>query len=250
MNHNAIAHALCGRYTPLTEHSGYIESPFEYPVDGTLIGAYVLDAGGGTVRVTDDGDVAFHVAVAGAEITSPRIKAYRSVAEMYGISMSDDGVLAAVCREDELTEVLARYMQAAAMIAEKGVRHRPREDERFERIVHQVLLARYGERLSRRPEVVGLSGHILRFPFAIATPNGRQAYIQTVAAEAEVIQWKAVYEAGGKFKDVRAARGDAPLVAILEQSRDADRASRFFADTASVVVYEGGALDLDFALAA
>jgi hypothetical protein len=250
MNHDAIAHALCGNYTRLSDRSGYLESPLAFPHDGTLIGAYVVDAGNGRVHVTDDGDIAFHVAVAGAAINAARMKAYRSITESFGLLLGDDGAIAVTCREEELIDVLARYMQAASAVAEKGLRHRPRDDERFEKVVHSLLLARYGDRVTRRAEAIGLSGHQLRFPFAITTAAGRPAYIQTVAADTDVIHWKAVYEAGGKFKDVRAARPDAPLIAILEGSRDADRASRFFADTAAVVVYEGGLLDLDFALAA
>jgi len=250
MNHDAIAHALCGNYTRLSDRTGYLESPMAFPSDGTLIGAYLVDAGNGRVHVTDDGDIAFHVAVAGAQLTSARMKSYRSVAESFGLLLGEDGAIAVTCSEGELADVLGRYMQAASALAHKGLRHRPRDDERFEKVVHGLLLARYGDRVTRRAEVVGLSGHQLRFPFAIEAAKGHIAYIQTVSADTDVIHWKAVYEAGGKFKDVRAARPDAPLIAVLEGARDADRASRFFADMATVVVYEGGPLDLDFALAA
>lgn len=251
INHDQIAHALCGKYTKLSDRSGYVESPMEYPSDGTLIGAYVMDAGDGRVIVTDDGDTAFHIAVAGAELNSARMKSYRQVADSYGLSIDEAGVLGTTCRQDELIGVLASYMQAVSQIAQKGLRHRPKDDERFESVVCDLLIARYGERVTRRAEVAGLSGHQIRFPFAIAINGQRHAYVQTIAAEMNVIQWKAVYEAGGKFKDVRAARRDAPLIAVLEASKDSDNASRFFADIASVIVYDGmGALNLDFALAA
>ena len=42
MNHTAIASALCGRYVKLAEGSGYLESNWAFPVDGTLIGAYIV----------------------------------------------------------------------------------------------------------------------------------------------------------------------------------------------------------------
>lgn len=250
MNHNAIAHALCGTYTRLSDRSGYIESPMAYPSDGTLIGAYVVDAGNGLLHVTDDGDIAFHMAVAGAEISSNRLKTYQATAASFGISFGDDGVVRATCAHDQLIETLARYLQAASAVTIKGLKHRPKDDERFERVVLGLLLARYGDRVRQRVQIMGLSGHQLRFPFSITTNAGNEALIQTVSSVNEVIHWKAVYEAGGKFKDVRAARPDAPLIAILEGSRDAQLASRYFSDTASVLIYEGGPLDLDFALAA
>lgn len=250
MNHNAIAHALCGTYTQLSECSGYIESPMAFPSDGTLIGAYVVEAGDGKLHVTDDGDIAFHMAVAGAEINTARLKSYQSLAASFGLTFGDDGVVRASCAQEQLAETLSRYLQAASAMAVKGLKHRPKDDERFERVVHGLLIARYGDRVTRRADAMGLSGHQLRFPFSVSTLNGQQALVQTVSAVNDVIHWKAVYEAGGKFKDVRAARPNAPLIAILEGSRDADLASRFFADTASVVIYRGGPLDLDFALAA
>jgi hypothetical protein len=250
MNHDALAHAICGHYTAISDGSGYIESPLAFPVDGTLIGAYVLEAGPGRFVVTDDGDVAFHVAAAGAEITPSRIKAYRSIAEEHGLSLNDEGVISVTCGDTELTSVLSQYLQAASAIATKGLKHRPRDEERFTRIVGDALANKYGERLRKRVEVTGLSGHQIRFPFALDMGRDRCAYVQPIAADANVIQWKAVYEAGGKFKDLRSARKDAPIIAVLEASRDADRASGFFADTAATVIYQGGAINLDFALAA
>ncbi|MCL6710487.1 DUF1828 domain-containing protein [Pseudomonas sp. R2.Fl] len=250
MNHDAIAHALCGKYTRISDRVGYIESPMAFPSDGTLIGAYVTTAGDGKIRITDDGDVAFHMAVAGAEITSARMAAYREIAAHYGLAIDDDGILNTVCPEESATAVLARYVQAVSAIATKGLRHRPKEDERFERLVTEILVRRYGARVSRRPEVVGLSGHIVRFPLAIDYTSERPSYIQTIAADNNVIQWKSVYEAGGKFKDVRGARADVPLIAVMEASRDSDKAANFLADSASVLVYTGGDIDLDFARAA
>ncbi len=250
MNHDALAHAICGQYTAISAGSGYIESPLAFPVDGTLIGAYVMEVGPGRFVVTDDGDVAFHVASAGADITPSRLKTYRSIAEEHGLSLNEEGVISATCGDAELTGVLSRYLQAASAIATKGLKHRPRDEERFTRIVGAALANRYGNRLRKRVEVTGLSGHQIRFPFALDIGRERRAYIQPIAADSGTIQWKSVYEAGGKFKDLRAARRDAPVVAVLEASRDVDRASGFFADTAAVLVYQGGAIDLDFAIAA
>lgn len=250
MNHDSLAHAICGHYTAISAVSGYIESPLAFPLDGTLIGAYVLESGPGRFVVTDDGDVAFHVAAAGADITAARMKAYRSIAEEHGLSLNDDGVISATCDDGELTGVLSQYLQAVSAIAAKGLNHRPRDEERFARIVGAALANRYGDRLLKRAEVTGLSGHQIRFPYALDIGRERRAYVQPIAADSGVIQWKAVYEAGGKFKDLRAARQDAPVIAVLEASRDADRASGFFADTASVLIYQGGAINLDFAIAA
>lgn len=244
MNHDAIATALCGRYERLAEGSGYLESNWTFPCDGTLIGAYVLDADGGSVRITDDGDTVFNASVAGADITRNRAARYRALAEGFGLSFGDDGVISTVCSLEELPYVMARYMQAATAIAQASLKHRPRDDERFERIIGTLLEAQFGKRVSRRPELVGISGHQLRFPFGLDLNTTKPALIQTISADDEQTSWKSVYEAGGKFSDIRPARPNLRLIAILESAKDTEKAGRYFADTADVVVYDGGQLSL------
>jgi len=242
MNHDAIATALCGRYTKLAEGAGYLESNWSFPHDGTLIGAYIVAVDDGCVRVTDDGDIVFNAAVAGADITRPRAARYRALAEEYGLMLGDDGIISTTCSLDELPYAVARYMQAAGAIAHASLKHRPRDEERFERVIGTLLEAKFGKRVTRRPEVMGISGHQLQFPFALDFDGDSPALIQTISADDDKTQWKAVYEAGGKFSDIRSARPDLRLIAILESAKDTEKAGRYFADAADVVVYEGGAL--------
>lgn len=244
MNHDAIATALCGRYVKLAEGAGYLESNWAFPSDGTLIGAYIVEADGDRVRITDDGDIVFNAAVAGAQVTRSRASKYRSLAETYGLTLADDGVMSATCGIEELPYAVARYMQAAAAIAQASVKHRPKDTERFERIVGTLLEAQFGRRVTRRPEMVGISGHQLRFPFGLDLDGRTPAVIQTISADDDQTSWKTVYEAGGKFNDIRPARPDLRLIAVLEAAKDTEKAGRYFADTADVVVYQGGPLPL------
>lgn len=244
MNHDAIATALCGRYVKLAEGSGYLESNWTFPGDGTLIGAYIVAAEGGRVRVTDDGDIVFNAAVAGAHVTRNRASRYRAMAEGFGLTLGDDGVISATCSLDELPYAVARYMQAASAIAQASLKHRPKDNERFERIIGTLLEAQFGKRVTRRPEVVGISGHQLRFPFGLDLDGRNPALIQTISADDDQTSWKSVYEAGGKFSDIRPARPDLRLIAILESAQDTEKAGRYFADAADVVVYDGGPLAL------
>lgn len=242
MNHDAIATALCGRYTRLAERAGYLESNWAFPHDGTLIGAYIVAADDGCVRVTDDGDTVFNAAVAGADVTRSRAGRYRALAEQYGLMLGDDGIMSTTCNLDELPYAIARYMQAAGAIAHASLKHRPKNDERFERVIGTLLEAKFGKRVTRRPEVVGISGHQLQFPFALDFKENGAALIQTISADDDKTQWKSVYEAGGKFSDIRSARPDLRLIAILEAAKDTEKAGRYFADAADVVVYDGGPL--------
>ena len=244
MNHDAIAHALCGRYVKLAEGAAYLESNWAFPNDGTLIGAYILAAEDGRVRVTDDGDIVFNAAVAGANVTRNRASCYRSVAEDYGMTLGEDGVISATCSLDELPYAVARYMQAASAIALASLKHRPKDNERFERIIGTLLEAKFGKRITRRPEVIGISGHQLRFPFGLDLDGPNPTLIQTISADDQQTSWKSVYETGGKFSDIRPARPNLRLVAVLEAASDTEKAGRYFADAADVVVYDGGPLAL------
>lgn len=242
MNHDAIATALCGRYTKLAESAGYLESNWAFPHDGTLIGAYIVAADDGRIRVTDDGDIVFNAAVAGADVTRSRAGRYRELAEQHGLMLGDDGIMSTTCNLDELPYAIARYMQAAGAIAQASLKHRPKDDERFERVIGTLLEAKFGKRVTRRPEVVGISGHQLQFPFALDFEQNSAALIQTISADDDKTQWKSVYEAGGKFSDIRSARPELRLIAILEAAKDTEKAGRYFADAADVVVYDGGPL--------
>lgn len=244
MNHDAIATALCGRYVELAEGSGYLESNWEFPSDGTLIGAYIVAAEGGRVRITDDGDIVFNAAVAGANITRNRTARYRTLVENFGLTLGDDGIISQTCSLDELPYVVARYMQAASAVAQASLKHRPKDNERFERIIGTLLEAKFGNRVTRRPEVIGISGHQLRFPFGLDVDGKNPALIQTISADDDQTSWKSVYEAGGKFSDIRPARRNLRLIAILEAAKDTEKAGRYFADAADVVVYDGGPLAL------
>jgi len=242
MNHDVIATALCGRYVKLAENSGYLESNWAFPNDGTLIGAYIVAADGGRVRITDDGDIVFNAVTAGADVTRGRGNRYRELAERFGLTLDDDGVISTTCEVSELPYVVARYMQAVSAIAQASLKHRPKDSERFERIIGTLLEARFGRRITRRPEIVGISGHQLRFPFGLDLDSNKPALIQTISADDDQTSWKSVYEAGGKFSDIRSVRPQLRLIAILESAKDTEKAGRYFADTADVVVYDGGPL--------
>jgi len=244
MNHDVIATALCGRYVKLADGSGYLESNWTFPNDGTLIGAYIVAAENGRVRITDDGDIIFNASAAGAHVTHNRAARYRALAEGFGLTLGSDGVMSATCSLDDLPYTVARYMQAAGAIAHASLKHRPKDNERFERIIGTLLEAKFGRRVTRRPEVVGISGHQLRFPFGLDLSGPNPALIQTISADDDKTSWKSVYEAGGKFSDIRSARPQLRLIAILESATDTEKAGRYFADAADVVVYNGGPLSL------
>lgn len=244
MNHDIIATALCGRYVRLADGAGYMESNLLFPEDGTLLGAYILDAGHDRVRVTDDGETTFTAAVAGADITKDRVKKYQAIAKKSGAVLNDDGVMNMECDVSALPYRLAGFLQAASQIAELSVKHRPDDNERFERTIGVILTKQFGGRLARKVKMIGISGHQLQFPFAVDIQHKRPTLIQPVAATAGKVTWTTVYGTGGKFKDILTARPGIRLAAVIEEASDAEQASNYFADMADVYIYRGGDLPI------
>ena len=236
MNHDAVAKALCGRYIPLAESSGYLQTHIAMPENGSLIGAYVVDLGGGLLRVSDDGDILFNAAATGSELNRSRNQAYAAIAQYHGFNLAG-GNLEAVCGQDELPTVVGRFVQAACAMASLAVKHRPKDSSRFENLVGVALIARYGTRVKRRVDIQGISGHAVQFQFVLDVESPNATLIQTIAAEDGKLIWPQIWTTGGKFSDVRALRDDVRMVAVLEDANDVAHARRFFADKASVTVY-------------
>lgn len=243
MNHDVIAKAICGHYTRLSDNSGYLESIYSARGDGSLLGAYIVGTGAGSFLVTDDGDTLFNAAATGAALTSHRVKSYRKAVEASGAVLTSEGEIRVETRADRLTTALSSYFRAALAISDLAYKHRPSDTERFIRTVGEDL-SRYGDRVVRRPTIVGLSGHQLAFHFGIDVVKPKPIMIHAIAASESGLKWADVYEAGGKFKDAKAARSTLRLVAILEDARDVDKASSFLADLADVYVYRGEPLPI------
>jgi len=243
MNHDAISTALCGRYTKLSPTSGYLESIFPARGDGGLVGAYIIDAGRGSLLVTDDGDTLFD-AVANCSVVTPgRTRSYKRLAETNGVKLTDEGALLVKAEEASLPAALSMYFRTVLAISDLAFKHRPSDTDRFIRTVGADL-AHFGKRLVSRPMMTGLSGHQLAFHFGIDIAREDAVMIQTIAAIDGGLKWGDVYETGGKFKDAKAARSHLRLVAVLEDARDADKASSFLADVADVHIYRGRPLAL------
>lgn len=248
MNHDAIASAICGRYVQLSDRSGYLESIYSARGDGTMLGAYIVEHGKDRLLVTDDGDTLFNALSCGTEISHSRSKAYRKLVETNGALLTTDGRIEIETQQAKLTPALSAFFRAALAVSDLAHKQRPSDSERFIRTVGEDL-SRFGHRLARRPTITGLSGHQLAFHFGLDVASDEATMIHTVAAKDGGLKWGDVYEAGGKFKDAKAARGHLRLVAVLEDAKDVEKASSFFADLADVLVFKGQPLQLERAAA-
>lgn len=149
MNISVIASAVSGRYVPVGEHHGFIESSLTIPGDGTVLGAYLFDCGNGEVRLTDDGDTLFNVAAAGAAANRSTASEYRDIATEYGVMLTKEGELTANCAEASASAVLLRFFEAAHRIAISSLAHRPRAFSNFTRVTDEVLTRNMPIRVTR-----------------------------------------------------------------------------------------------------
>lgn len=239
MNMNILANAINGRYVPLSERHGFIESCLSIPRDGTLIGAYLFDCGEKRVRLTDDGDTLFNIAAAGAAITKASARRYRAIAGECGADLSEDGELVASFTEEFAHVAIPRYFEAAHRIAAASLGHRSKAGARFTRLIDDALTRTMPKRLTRRFTVVGASGHQLMFPFALDANSANPILLQTVAADDGEVDWASVYQADGKFRDVMNTGARIRRIAVMEPADDRQIAQARVAlgDSADVILF-------------
>lgn len=240
MTYESLAHAIGGSFHRLSATSGYISSPLVMPEDGTVIGAYVIDAANRQVRITDDSDVLYRASVNGVTHSPSRVRQVQSIAEGLGLSLSNDGEIHVTCAEADAPYYLARFLEAADRIAFLCLGYRPKTTTRFERKVGEVLQTAFPERLVRAATLTGASGHALRFPFMLNGGSDRKTVIQPIAAKEGRIDWTNVYQALGKFIDLKNNPvANLRRIAVLEgiDDQNVEQAKAALSDASSVIIY-------------
>ncbi len=240
MSYQELAEKLGMTYRTVSEDAAYLESPLVIPEDGSHIGAYLMKAAGGAVRITDDANTLFHALTYGVKANASRGKYLKAIAEQCGVSLSDDGEVFAVCGQDELPYYLPRFLEAADRIAFASHGYRPVPSSAFETMLARVLAKAFPQRLKRNFRVHGASGHQLSFPFVIDADKDEPQFLQLVAAQEGKANWSSVYQALGKMTDLKnnSTQRSKRLV-VLEQvpPKDVSQATTALADAAIVVVY-------------
>lgn len=240
MRHDFFANCLTTEYTRLSDISGYLRSPIAMHDDGTMLGAYLVEAGEGRIRVTDDAQILLHAMINGVPSTTGRSGVYRALAEQCGVRLSDDGELFVECEEESAPYYVARFLEAADRISYLSVSHRQKPSGRFEKAIGEALQLHFHSRLAKRVGVRGASGHTLKFPFMLDETSACPVVIQPVSATDGRLDWGNVYHAVGKFTDLKNNRGiNTRRIAVLEASEDlaSTQAKAALSEIATVVVY-------------
>lgn len=228
---------------PVTDGVIYAESPFLLVGDGSHLGAYIQDIGGNKVRLSDNADTIFNAMTYGVQLRQGALRSLQSIAQSRGLDLGENGELFAVCPQQEVGEYFARFLEAAFMFGEFLHAKRPEPKSGFEQQVGRILAAKYGKRLTRNKAVTGASGHELQFPFCLDSGRSEQQFIQPIAVKADgTVNWKSVYQATGKFLDLKNNDIPGARVVVLEPAFIAEatqQAELVLQNAAKVIEFSG-----------
>jgi len=206
---------------PVSDGLIYAESPFLMVGDGSHLGAYIQNIGRDKVRLSDNSDTLFNAMTYGVQLRDSTLSSLQSIAESRGLSVSEQGELFAVCDESRAGEYFARFLEASFMFGEVLHSKRPEVKSNFESHITKILLEKYGPRITKDRAVTGASGHEIKFPLCLDAGKSSQQFIQTISAKADgSVNWKSVYQATGKFLDLK--NNDVPggRVVVLEPTSE------------------------------
>lgn len=243
MNHAEVIAKLGPSYRPLSEVSGFFDTTLTIPGDGSSIGAYLVQAPNGSIRITDDSNTLFAAMVHGVTHTAARVKAMRAIAASCGVLLSDDGAIEVECDLQSVPYYVARFTEAADRIAYVSMGMKPKKSSRFERYVGAALVATFGARMTRNAVLVGASGHDLKFPFVVDMEGNQPMVIQPVPAEEGRPKWSNIYSAFGKLSDLKSNLGMTSHRLALVESTDEQsnrQATTAIAGAAQVVIVREG----------
>ncbi len=214
-------------------------SPFTFD-DGEHLAVFLEPSGDGQWLVTDHADTLMHASAYGANITKSKLDRIRNRFQKVGIT--EGGALSAVASDDSLPDTITNVLNTAIAISHLESSWRPKSHEqRFIATVGKELSAVAGNALQRDVTVSGVSGHQVKFPFAIDAPDMGRQYIQPVAYGDERLAWANVYKAHGKMFDLKSAGAeDSQRVVVIEDQpgdEEIGKAVTLLSYTAMVLLY-------------
>lgn len=238
MNCSLLLSHLGFECEPLPSGAMRLWTPFTYGNDGEVVGVYVEPIGS-HMRVTDHANSLFHASAMGAKLNRARIS--RLTGLMRGrATLSHGGEISVVVEaEDDLAAAVTDVVDSALVVSHMEATWTPRPHEAdFQYRLERLLAPPLGERLKRRVQVVGASGHQLEIPFLIVFSGGAR-YVQPIACGRGGLDWANVYKAYGKMADLKnaGAEDEARYVVIEDDAEnpEVDNAVSFLTDSATVL---------------
>ena len=200
-----------------TANSVTLASPLTFGTDGSSISFTILFPQENHFVLTDFGDYALLAEQMGAKLDPKR---YQSINHTNGIrfaSFNEDGEIQATGNVADLSAALADATKLALALSFRLPKWLPKFNQiRFRSMVETVLRRDIpAQNIVKDYKTTGISGHQLVFPFALTTPE-RNVLIEPIALKDGKIDWASVYQAHGKFSDLKRLDTHNKRLAILE----------------------------------
>ncbi|WP_454735460.1 DUF1828 domain-containing protein [Cupriavidus necator] len=230
---------------PVGESCILATAPFSLGDDGELAKFYLAQPSADSFYITDASDTARHVSAHGGRITKSRVDA---VLQHHGVRHATiDGELAIVAqgRLIDMQEALWDAVKLALGLSSNTENWQPKfAQTKFKTLVYEALELELGKnRIVTEAKVVGASGNQIEFPFAVRREDSSLCYVQPIGLNrVRAIDWPAVYQAHGKFFDLKRASEISNRLAILESgaaSSDYGHAVTLLAHATRVRTLEG-----------
>lgn len=224
---------------PTGERSIRAVSPFTLGEDGQHASFYIASPSDDTFILTDASETAMHAEHMGVALTTRRFNSLNKTCGVSFAKFDASGSIVATGKTEELTFALWDAVKLALSLSFRSDEWKPKyAQEKFKAIVFKELAAQLGaKRIIKEARISAASGNTIEFPIGVKRNDNNVVYVQPIALENEKYNWAVIYQAHGKFSDVKAASEIKNRVAILEDgasSADFGRASNFLGETAEV----------------
>lgn len=219
-------------------------APFTLGVDGQQAAFYIAQPSDNTFYLTDGSETAVHAEQSGVVLSKKKLQSLNDTCGVTLAKFDDEGSIVAFGPIQDMRAALWDAVKLAMSLSFKTDKWKPKFDQaRFQAIVLAELEAQLGaEKIIREAKVQGASGHVIEFPFGVKRSDGLVSYVQPIALDGGKISWAAVYQAHGKFFDVKAASDINNRIAIIEAGAANDefgRVTNFLSSAASVYTLSG-----------
>lgn len=202
------------------ENAARVSSPFVFGDDGTCI-AFSLFFTGTGFYLRDHADHAMLADAMGATLNKDKIRSLNETGGVHFAQFDDSGEIQAHGNMDDLQDALFDATKLALSLSFRYEKWLPKFNHaRFRASVERTLLRLMPDHIVQNHTVKGISGHDVRFPFAVKKTDGNLTYIETVAKDGNKLDWAAVYQVHGKFSDVKLNDDPNHRLAFLENGAD------------------------------
>jgi hypothetical protein len=193
-------------------------SPITLGEDGQHAAFYIAQPSDTTFFLTDASETSMHAEHLGIEVSKSKFDALNKTCGVRFSKFDSEGSIVAEGPIEHLQFALWDAIKLAMALSFKTNSWRPKFDQtRFRDFVISELSAQIAmQRIITSAKVKGMSGHLFEFPIAVKLDSGDMCYVQPIALNNGSIDWPLIWQAHGKFFDLKALSDDNQRLAIVE----------------------------------